>query len=111
MCPGFESLIRHHFFLRRAALLSLLGLAALAHAQLRTLPAEAKRGQIRHLQETIVQIDGTQARLAIGAQVRDAHNRILVPAAIPADSVVKYTVNAQGEVSAVWILDAQEAAQ
>jgi hypothetical protein len=84
-------------------------LAALAHAQLRTLPAHAKPGQIRHLQEMVVQIDGKQARLARGAQVRDAHNRILVPAAIPAGSLIKYTLNAQGEVSAVWILSAQEA--
>jgi hypothetical protein len=96
---------------RTFAALLLLCFAAQAHAQLRTLPAEARRGQIRHLQETIVQIDGKQARLAIGAQVRDAHNRILVPAAIPAGSLVKYTVNAQGEVSAVWILSAREAAQ
>jgi len=96
---------------RTFALLFALCLAAPADAQLRTLPAEARRGEIRHLQEAIVQIDGQQARLAIGAQVRDAHNRILVPAAIPAGSVVKYTLNAQGEVSAVWILTAEEAAR
>jgi hypothetical protein len=92
-------------------LLFALCFAALAHAQLRTLPAEARRGEIRHLQEMDVQIDGKPARLAAGAQVRDAVNRILVPAAIPAGSLVKYTVNAQGEVSAVWILTAGEATQ
>jgi hypothetical protein len=78
---------------------------------LRTLPAHAAHGRIRHLQDVVVQIDGKQARLARGAQVRDAHNRIVVPAAIPAGSLVKYTLNAQGEVSAVWILSAQEARQ
>jgi len=87
----------------------ILCLAALAHAQLRSFPPQAKRGTIRHLQEMVVQIDGRQAQLARGAQVRDAHNRILVPAAIPAGSLVKYTVNAQGQVSAVWILTAHEA--
>ena len=94
---------------RSLAAAMILCLAGLAQAQLRTLPADAKRGQIRHLQEMTVQIDGKRARLAPGAQVRDAHNRILVPMAIPAGSVVKYTLNAQGEVSAVWILSAQEA--
>jgi len=94
---------------RSLAAAMILCLAGLAQAQLRTLPADAKRGQIRHLQEMTVQIDGKRARLARGAQVRDAHNRILVPMAIPAGSVVKYTLNAQGEVSAVWILSAQEA--
>jgi hypothetical protein len=34
-----------------------------------------------------------------------------VPAAIPPGSIVKYALNAQGEVSAVWILTAREAAQ
>lgn len=80
-------------------------------AQLRTLPAHAAHGKIRHLQDMVVQIDGKQARLARGAQVRDAHNRILVPTAIPAGSIVRYTVNSQGEIAAVWLLTAHEAAQ
>jgi hypothetical protein len=96
---------------RSLAAAAILCLAALAHAQLRSFPAQAKLGTIRHLQEMVVQIDGRQAQLARGAQVRDAHNRILVPAAIPAGSLVKYTVNAQGQVSAVWILTAHEAGQ
>jgi hypothetical protein len=94
---------------RSLAAALILCLAALAHAQLRTLPAHAKLGKIQHLQEMVVQIDDRQAVLARGAQVRDAHNRILVPTAIPAGSLIKYTLNAQGEVSAVWILSAQEA--
>jgi hypothetical protein len=82
--------------------------AAAVHAQLRSLPAQAKAGKMRHVQESIVQIDGQLARLAPGAQIRDAHNRILLPAAVPAGSLVKYTLNAEGQVSAVWILAPQE---
>lgn len=96
---------------RSLAAALILCLAGLAHAQLRTLPADARLGKIRHLQEMVVQIDGKRARLAPGAKVRDTHNRILMPMAIPAGSLVKYTVNAQGEVAAVWILTAHEAAQ
>ena len=92
-----------------AVLLALF--VATAYAQLRTLPAHAAHGKIRHLQDMVVQIDGKQARLARGAQVRDAHNRILVPTAIPAGSLVRYTVNPQGEIAAVWLLTAYEAAQ
>jgi hypothetical protein len=94
---------------RSLAAAVILCLAGLAHAQLRALPADARLGKIHHVQEMIVQIDGKLARLSRGAQVRDAHNRILVPTAIPAGSLIKYTLNAQGEVSAVWILSAQEA--
>ena len=92
-----------------AAAALILCLALPAHAQLRSMPAHAKLGRIVHLQEMVVQIDGKQAALARGAQVRDAHNRILVPAAIPPGSLIKYTLNAQGEVAAVWILTPLEA--
>ena len=88
---------------------ALLGAATLAHAQLRTLPANARVGQITHLQEMVVQIDGYNVRLTRGAQVRDAANRIIVPTAIPPGSVVKYTLNGAGEVTAVWILTPLEA--
>jgi hypothetical protein len=96
---------------RSLAAVLILCLAGLAQAQLRALPAQAKLGRINHLQEMVVLIDGKQAALARGAQVRDAHNRILVPTAIPPGSLVKYTVNTQGEVSAVWILNPYEAGQ
>jgi hypothetical protein len=94
-----------------AAAALILCLAAPAHAQLRSMPAHAKLGKIRHVQEMVVLIDGKQAVLARGAQVRDAANRILVPAAIPPGSLIKYTLNVQGEVAAVWILTPQEAGQ
>ncbi|MGD9951721.1 MAG: hypothetical protein AB7S87_03960 [Burkholderiales bacterium] len=82
--------------------------AAAVHAQLRALPAQAKAGKMRHVQESVVQIDGQLARLAPGAQIRDAHNRIVMPASVPADSLVRYMLNAEGQVSAAWILAPQE---
>jgi len=94
------------FFLVLA--LSLPGLAA---AQLRTLPADAKRGEIRSLGSMDVEISGKPRRLAAGAQVRDADNRIVLPTAIPAGAKVKYLLDAQDRVFRVWILSPQEAAQ
>jgi len=84
---------------------------ALAHAQVRTIPGEAKRGKIRHVQETIVSIDGVEQRLAPGAQIRDEENRIIVPTAVPAGAPVKYLLDAEGLVRRVWILTPQEAAK
>ena len=91
-----------------AALLACASVAA--HAQLRTVPPDAKRGVMRHLQDMIVQIDQTKARLSPGAQIRDIHNRLVLPTAIPPGTVVKYQVDALGQVSRVWILTPQEAA-
>jgi hypothetical protein len=78
-------------------------LAGGALAQLRFIPAEARAGKIRHMQEMIVQVDGKLARLAGGALVRVADNRLRVPTAFPPDGAVSYTLNPQGVLSAVWI--------
>ncbi len=87
-------------------------LAALpALAQVRTIPAEARRGELRHLQETMVELNGRPAQLAPAAQIRDQNNLIVLPASLPPRSLVKYTLNAQGQLFRVWILTATEAAQ
>ena len=95
----------------RIALLSLLLACASAFAQMRAIPADAKRAEIRHLQDTVVELNGTRARLAPGAQIRDPENRLVVPTAIPDGVLVKYLVDAQGEIRRVWILSPAEAAQ
>lgn len=82
-----------------------------AGAQLRTLPADAERGEVRHVQGMTIAIDGAERQLAPGAQIRSASNLIIVPSAIPPDSLAKYTLDANGLVRRVWILTPQEAAQ
>jgi hypothetical protein len=94
---------------RLVAVLLLLASAGLAQAQLRTIPPDAQRGTIRHVQEMIVEIDGTQRYLASGAQIRDAANRIVVPTAIPPGTVVKYLLDKDGFVLQVWFLTDAEA--
>jgi hypothetical protein len=86
-------------------------IATLAHGQVRTIPSEAKRGEIRHVQATTVSIDGVEQRLAPGAQIRDEWNRIIVPTAVPTGAQVKYLLDAEGLVRRVWILTPQEAAK
>ena len=93
----------------RFALLFLLFTCAAAQAQLRTIPQDAVWGQIRHVQAMIVEIDGTQRRLAQGAQIRDRSNRIMLPSAIPAGAWVKYQLDKDGFVQAVWFLTREEA--
>jgi len=90
--------------------IALLLLAApLASAQVRSIPEDARVGQIRHLQEMVVEIDGTPQQLAPGAQIHDASNRIITPAAIPPATLVKYVLYAEGKVRQVWILTPEEA--
>jgi hypothetical protein len=106
-----------HTQVRAARLLSAVAATAViaagaAFAQLRSIPDDAKRGQIRHVREMIVEIDGTQARLSPGAQIRNTENRIVLPGALPQETLlVKYQVDAAGMVHRVWILTPEEAAK
>ena len=87
----------------------LLLAASLAGAQVRSIPQDAKVGEIRHLQDMMVEIDGAPQQLAPGAQIRDESNRIIMPTAIPPGTLVKYLVDAAGQIQRVWILTPEEA--
>jgi hypothetical protein len=82
-----------------------------AAAQLRDIPADAKRGKLRHVFDMDVEIDGTPQRLSRGARIRDADNRVVVPTSVAPDSAVKYRLDAKGMVREVWILSPREAEQ
>ena len=85
--------------------------AGLSHAQLRTIPADAKRATMSHVASMTVEIDGKRLELAAGAQIRDGRNLIVLPTGVPPGVLVKYLPDAQGRVWRVWILSPQEAAQ
>ncbi len=85
--------------------------ACAAQAQLRTIPAEAKRATMSHVHGMTVEIDGKLTQLAPGAQIRDGGNRIVVPMAVPPGVRIKYLPDAQGQVARIWILSPQEEAQ
>jgi hypothetical protein len=89
----------------------LASLAAAQTAVFRTLPEEAPRGYLSHVAENVVSLDGRQLMLAPGAQIRGANNLIVVPAALPKDSLVKYQLSASGELVRAWVLTADEAAR
>ena len=100
--------------IRRTAILAALTLAmatGAALAQLRTIPADAKRATLTHVRETDVTLDGKPARLSPGAQIRDQNNRIVLPAMLPPGTKVKYLPDAVGNLHRIWILSEQEIAQ
>ena len=96
----------------RHLVLGLLMLASPALAQLRTIPEDARRGEMRYVPDMTVEVDGQRLLLlAPGVQIRDTLNMILVPAALPDKSVVKYRLNEDGTVRQVWILTEEEIRQ
>ena len=81
----------------------LLLAAGAAQAQLRSIPEDAKRGEMRHLQETVVELNGNAVRLAPSAQIRDPSNRIVLPSTLAQTVLVKYLADPQGLPVRVWI--------
>lgn len=95
--------------MRPFVLILLLALVTPAAAQLRTIPEDAKRGEMRYVPDMMVEVNGERLLLAPGIQIRDELNMIIVPAALPDNSVVKYRLNEDGTVRQVWILTPDEA--
>ena len=96
---------------RALALCLLVAIPPTVLAQLRSIPATAQRGEIRHLQGMLVEINGTPVMLAPGAQIRDASNRIIMPSAVPPGARMRYLLDAQGMPFRVWLLTRREAVQ
>jgi hypothetical protein len=84
-------------------------LAVPAAAQLRTIPKDTHLAQIRHVQANVVELNKARVQLAPGARIHDASNRTIIPVSIPPGALVKYRLDANHQVSEVWILTRQEA--
>jgi hypothetical protein len=97
--------------MRAFAILVLMLVAGSAAAQLRTIPKEAQYGEIRHLQAMYVELNGKQAQLSPGAQIRDADNRLVLPTSITEKVAVGFVLDGAGLVHRVWILSPRELAQ
>ena len=51
-----------------------------------------------------VTIDGKAMRMAPGARIMNAGNTSITPNQLPANSRVRYKLDASGQVSQVWLL-------
>ena len=85
--------------------------AAFGQGVFRTLPEDAPRGYLTSMGENQVALDSKTLRLAPGAQIRGANNLIVLPAALPGNSLVKYQLDGDGNLFRAWVLTAAEAAK
>ena len=85
--------------------------SAAGWAQFRTIPKDAKRGELTHVTQNIVSVDGQTMRLAPGALIYAQNNLTIVPSEVPRNSLVEYVLDRNGELFKVWILTPAEAAR
>ena len=87
-------------------------LAGVAHAQLRTLPANAKRATVGQPQQLpYVDLGGKVVRLAPGGVIYDQHNRSIVHGALPPGADVAFTIDMHGDIARIYILTPHEQAR
>lgn len=98
------------FALHFAAALS--GIAALpVLGALRTIPADAPATIMTANVDGTVVLGKKVVALSPGAQIRDAENRIVLPASLNGPYRVRVLLNAEGQLNRAWILTGEEAAQ
>ena len=90
-----------------------LMLAETGYAQLRTLPANAKRTTTGMQPHPLpyVELGGKVVRLAPGGVIYDQNNRTIVHGALPAGADVAFTTDMHGDIARIYILTPQEQAQ
>ncbi len=88
-------------------------MAGVAHAQVRTLPANAKRVIVGQQQYSLPYVDlgGNVVRLAPGGVIYDQNNRTIVHGALPPGADVVYTLDMNGDVARIYILTPLEQSQ
>ena len=96
---------------RRLAFFALMAFTSLTAAQTRTIPNEALRGDLRHVQAMYVELNGKPVQLSPGAQIRDADNRLVLPISLVEKADVRYLLDGAGLVHRVWIMTPLERAQ
>ncbi len=85
-------------------------LCSAAAAQLRTIPQDARLASIRYLELMVLEVDGEPLPLSPAAQIRDAENRLVVPASLLEKEQAMVLLDGGGMVFRVWILSPQEKA-
>jgi hypothetical protein len=83
--------------------------ATMAQMPARLIPADAPRGRLTTGALPTVTIDGKPMRLAPGARILNQDNLTVTPNLVPANSLVRYKLDQQGQIRTVWILTPEEA--
>lgn len=78
---------------------------------MRTIPLDAAKAVMEPPAQGYARFGDKTLRLAAGLQIRDAHNRIVLPVSLRDPVPVRYLIDDGGDVSRVWMLTPDEAEQ
>jgi hypothetical protein len=89
----------------------MLCLPLLAHAQVRTIPEDAIKASMKPPANGYAEVGKYTFRLAPGVQIRSTDNRIVLPMMMVSEQLVRYKLDARGDLFRVWVLTDEEAQQ
>jgi hypothetical protein len=88
---------------------TLLLVACVAQAQLtRPIPTDSKVGRFVGAAPGLLRIDSSDYALSPAASLRDASNLIVQGSALPEESVVRFVLDEQGQLTRLWVLNDEE---
>jgi hypothetical protein len=86
--------------------------SALPAAAARTFPEKATRGELNAHQYPYMKIGDKTFRLAPGGKIYNHSNLIIMPVSLQTQNAqIFYLIDMQGDLSKVWLLTDEEAAQ
>ena len=98
--------------LRCVTLVAALAVLPAAAQMQRHFPANALRGELAVVTPPEAQLNGSPARLAPGARIRDQNNMLQVSGVLAGrKQVVHYTKDINGQLLEIWVLTAAELAR
>ena len=78
----------------------------------RDFPQQAKRGDMQQYRYPLMKIDDRVYRLAAGSKLYNEQNLIIMPASLSVQTApVMYLLDISGDLSRIWLLTREEAAQ
>ena len=103
---------RRRYLARLATMAAAACLALGVQAQTnptRELPKNARTGYLTHVVENAFTLDGQRILLSPGGVIRGTNNHIVLPNALPKESLVLYTKDPNGNLFRAWVLTRDEA--
>ena len=98
--------------LRCVSLAAALAVLPVAAQVQRNFPANALRGELAVVVPPEAQLNGSPARLAPGARIRDQNNMLQVTGVLAGrKQIVHYTRDINGQLLDIWVLTAAELAR
>jgi P pilus assembly chaperone PapD len=103
--PNTSPIARHVRSFLAAALFALLAGSVNAQGVRPNIPPDAAEGKITAAGASQIEIDGKPYRLAPGARILNQRNLTVTPNMVTPGSQARYTLDAGGQVRAVWLVD------